>query len=91
MVAAGYVVEAIFGVLGLVPTTRNAKVLDAAITFNYTSVLNIAFLVLAAALVIRFVRTGGWPMLKMMGGEPESSASPDAEGRLGGLGHHHGG
>jgi len=91
MVAAGYVVEAIFGVLGLVPATRNATVLDAAITFNYTSVLNIAFLVLAAALVIRFVRTGGWPMLKMMGGEPESSASPDAEGRLGGPAHHHGG
>ena len=70
MVAAGYLVEIIFGLLGLVPTTRNAKVLDAAITFNYTTVLNVAFLVLAAALIIRFIRTGGWPMLDMMGGGP---------------------
>jgi hypothetical protein len=86
MVLSGYLVEALFGILGLVPTTRNAKVLDAAITFNYTSVLNIAFLALAAALVIRFVRAGGWPMLKMMGGEPESpSASPPTEGQA----HHH--
>jgi hypothetical protein len=76
MVAAGYLVEAIFGLFGLVPSTRNAKVLHAAITFNYTSGLNIAFLALAAALVIRFINTGGWPMLKMMGGEPESPSPP---------------
>jgi hypothetical protein len=71
MVVAGYLVEAIFSFLGLVPTARNAKVLDAAITFNYTTVLNIAFLALAAALVVRFIRKGGWRMLKMMGGHPE--------------------
>ena len=34
--------------------------------WNYTSVLNILFLVLAAILVIRFLRTGGLPMLRMM-------------------------
>jgi hypothetical protein len=33
--------------------------------------LNIAFLVLAAALVIRFVCTGGLAMLRMMGGAPD--------------------
>jgi uncharacterized protein len=78
MVAAGYLVELVFAILGLVPTTRNAKVLDAAITFNYTSVLNVVFLLLAAGLVIRFIRSGGWPMLKMMGGAPEPpSISPE--------------
>lgn len=29
------------------------------------------FLILAAVLVIRFVRTGGLAMLRMMGGSPE--------------------
>ena len=38
----------------------------ASITWNYTTVLNIVFLALAAALVVRFVRTGGLPMLRMM-------------------------
>ena len=32
--------------------------------------LNIVFLVLAAALCYRFVRTGGIAMLRMMGGQP---------------------
>ena len=35
-------------------------------TWNYTTVLNIIFLGLAAVLVWRFVRTGGLPMLRMM-------------------------
>jgi uncharacterized protein len=32
--------------------------------------LNIVFLLLAAALLARFFRSGGGPMLKMMGGIP---------------------
>ena len=70
MVGAGYVVELVFGALGLVPSERHAKVGEMAIRWDYTTVLNIVFLVVAAALVIRFVRTGGRPMLKMMGGAP---------------------
>ena len=38
--------------------------------------LNIVALVLAAALVARFVRTGGVPMLKMMGGMPGDEHDP---------------
>ena len=72
MVAAGYVIELVFAPLGLIPTQRRAKVLEAAVTWNYTTYLNIAFLVLAAVLLVRFSRTGGWPMLKMMGGGPEA-------------------
>ena len=58
MVAAGYVIEILFGARAD-PTERNAKVLEAHISWNYTTFLNLAFLALAAVLVVRFVRTGG--------------------------------
>ncbi len=70
MAAAGYVVEFTFGGLGLVPTTRRAKVTEMAIHWNYTSVLNIVALFVAGGMIYRFVRTGALPMLKMMGGAP---------------------
>jgi hypothetical protein len=35
-------------------------------TLNYTTVLNVLFLALAAVLLIRFLRTGGREMLRMM-------------------------
>jgi uncharacterized protein len=70
MVIAGYLVELIFGVAGLVPRKRRAMVMEQHIAWNYTTWLNIALLALAAVLLIRFVRTGGIPMLKMMGGSP---------------------
>jgi hypothetical protein len=70
MAFAGYVVELVFAPLGLVPSTRDAKVTDIGISWNYTTWLNIVFLAVAAALVRRFVRTGGVPMLRMMNGDP---------------------
>jgi uncharacterized protein len=81
MVAGGYIIEFTFGGLGLVPTDRAAKVTGTGITWNYTTILNIIFLLAAAALVIRFVRSGGAPMLKMMGGSParHEQARGDAE------------
>ena len=66
IVAAGYAVEIIFGVLGITPTERNANVLEASITWNYTTYLNLAFLVLTGILVVRFLLTGGPTMLRMM-------------------------
>jgi hypothetical protein len=45
-------------------------VIQASIPWNYTTVLNIIFLILAAALCYRFTRTAGIAMLKMMGGAP---------------------
>jgi uncharacterized protein len=75
-VLAAYAVEFTFGALGLIPAERAAKVTEAGITWNYTTVLNIIFLLLAAALLIRFFRSGGRPMLTMMGGSP---GSPRAE------------
>ncbi len=53
MVAAGLIVEFLFQGLGLVPTERNAKVVEASVTWNYTTVLNIVFLGLAGTLVWR--------------------------------------
>jgi uncharacterized membrane protein YraQ (UPF0718 family) len=66
MVAAALAVEFLFQAAGLVPEERNAKIVEASVTWNYTTMLNILFLGLAAVLVWRFVRTGGLPMLKMM-------------------------
>jgi uncharacterized membrane protein YraQ (UPF0718 family) len=74
MVAAGYFVELFFGATGLTPAQRSARVIEAGITWNYTTWLNVAFLILATMLVIRFVRTGGIAMLRMMGGSPDAPA-----------------
>jgi uncharacterized membrane protein YraQ (UPF0718 family) len=71
MVVAGYAVELIFGAAGLVPTTRNATVLNPTISWNYTTYLNIVFIVAGLVLVWRFFRTDGTTMLRMMGGSPE--------------------
>jgi len=67
MVAAGLVVQFVFEGVGIERTTRNAKVLEAAVSWNYTTYLNIVFLLVAAVLVWRYFRHGGgWSMLKMM-------------------------
>lgn len=74
MAAAGYIVEFLFGALGLIPQDRNIAAITDGIQWNYTTILNIIFLVLATILVIRFVRTGGLPMLRMMD-KPEHDMS----------------
>jgi uncharacterized protein len=72
MVVAGYLVELIFGAASLIPSQRTATVMQAEISWNYTTWLNIAFAALAAVLVVRFVTTNGIPMLRMMGGSPDA-------------------
>ncbi len=72
MVGAGYLVEMLFGATGLTPHRHAAAVMAEGIRWNYTTWLNIVFLLLAALLVFRFVRTGGIPMLRMMGGSPDA-------------------
>ncbi|MFN2545788.1 MAG: permease [Actinomycetota bacterium] len=67
MVVAGLVVEVLFQAVGLVPEgPRHAKVIEAAVHWNYTTVLNILFLAVAAILVVRFFRTNGMAMFRMM-------------------------
>jgi uncharacterized protein len=67
MAVAGLIVEFAFDGLGLIPTERDAKVEMASVHLNYTTVLNVIFLGLAAVLVGRYFRRGGGlPMLRMM-------------------------
>lgn len=66
-VVAGYVVELLFGLLGLVPSgPRAAETGQSAISWNYTAILNIVFGALGIALLIRFLTTGGRKMLAEM-------------------------
>jgi len=86
MAAAGYVIELVFGGLGLVPDRASAKIPDQGVSWDYTTWLNIVFLLLAAALIARFMSTGGVAMLRMMGGAPNPAGMADGH-----AGHdHHG-
>jgi uncharacterized membrane protein YraQ (UPF0718 family) len=73
MAAAGLVVEFVFRGAGLIPKGRHAKIEMASISLNYTTYLNIVFLLVAALLLWRFFTTGGAQMLRMMN-EPAPSA-----------------
>jgi hypothetical protein len=77
MVLAGYAVELLFAFLGLTPQSRNATVIEASISWNYTTWLNIAFLGPAVFLLIRFFRNGGLDMLKMMDSSPDENEHHD--------------
>jgi len=66
MVGAALIVEFLFQGLGLIPQHRAAQIVETSITFNYTTVLNIVFLAIAAFLVARFLRTGGPKMMAHM-------------------------
>ncbi|MEU2495819.1 permease [Streptomyces sp. NPDC007883] len=70
IVVAAYVVEFVFGALGIIPDRSSARVPDEGVSWDYTTWLNIAFLLLAAAFVVRFLRTGGRAMFRAMGGAP---------------------
>jgi len=73
MAGAALIVELAFGALGLIPSERRAKVVEASLTWNYTTWLNLIFLALAAMLIWRFVRTGGSHMLRMMNAPAQES------------------
>jgi uncharacterized membrane protein YraQ (UPF0718 family) len=66
MAVAALIIEFVFQALGLIPSQRSAQVVETSISFNYTTVLNIIFLALAAALLVRFFKTGGPKMLAHM-------------------------
>ena len=80
MAAAGLIVELLFGALGLIPHERNALVAEPSLSLNYTTVLDVLFLGLAAVLLIRAWRTGGFAMLAMMDGGSERAHAE--------MGHH---
>jgi uncharacterized membrane protein YraQ (UPF0718 family) len=70
MALAGYAVEIIFGALNLIPAQRHALVQMAHLSWNYTTFLNIGFGGLSLLLLIRFFKTGGPDMLRMMAMPP---------------------
>ena len=71
MSVAALVIELLFQSLHLIPHERHAKIVEASITMNYTTVLNIIFLAIAALLLWRFFTTNGMSMLRMMNVMPE--------------------
>ncbi|WP_322480890.1 permease [Thermogemmatispora sp.] len=80
MALAGYLVELLFSLLGLIPAQRTVAAISEGLHWNYTTVLNLLALFLAAVLVMRFLRTGGLTMLAMMNQSPgELSPGPHAD------------
>ena len=71
MASAALVIELLFQALHLVPAERHARIVEAAVTWNYTTVLNSIFLAMAALLLWRFFTTGGVEMARMMDRMPE--------------------
>jgi uncharacterized protein len=86
MAAAGYVVEILFGATGLIPTSRQIGAITEGIQWNYTTVLNIIFLVLVGILIVHFLRTGGLSMLRMMNAPEQMEHGESMPGHEG----HHG-
>jgi hypothetical protein len=66
MAVAALGVEFLFQAAGLVPPERHAQIIEASITLNYTTILNIVFLAITGLLIARFLKTGGPTMLRMM-------------------------
>jgi len=66
MTLAALLIEFLFQLLGLIPSQRSAQIVEASISFNYTTVLNIIFLAIAALLLVRFFKTGGPKMMAHM-------------------------
>jgi hypothetical protein len=65
MSLAALAIEFAFQALGGIPAQK-ATVVEASLRLNYTTVLNVMFLALAALLIWRFLTTGGPGMLRHM-------------------------
>jgi hypothetical protein len=68
MAGAALIVEVIYVALGLIPAEHNARVVEASITWNYTTWLNIVFLALLRVACLALPEDGGPEMLRMMNG-----------------------
>jgi len=63
--ATALIIESVFRILELIPQQRKVQVVEASISFNYTTALNVIILIVAGFLVIQ-LRTGGPKMLAHM-------------------------
>src|SRR5438132_10295582 len=66
MALAALIVEFLFSLLRLILQHRSAQIVETTISLNYTTMLNVIFLAIAAFLLVRFFRTGGPKMLAHM-------------------------
>jgi len=82
MAVAGFVIGLAFNVLGIAPSHAHVAVINATPSWNYTTFLNIAFLLLITALAWRFLTTGGPAMLRSMSVAPSEEHEHEME-------HHH--
>ncbi len=74
MALAGFLIGGAFQLLGLVPTNHHVAVFETQPAWNYTTFLDLAFLVLMALLAWRFVTTGGLEMLRVHARRPGADA-----------------
>jgi uncharacterized membrane protein YraQ (UPF0718 family) len=84
MVLAGLLVSLAFKALGWVPARHVFDFAQAAPAWNYTTVLNLVFAAVVLVLLVRFLRTGGVAMLRMMNRAPDAGA-----GEMSGAHSHH--
>lgn len=71
MVLAGLAVGAVFTAVGWLPATRGVAAFSTSVSWDVNTFLDLAFLALVAALLVRFLRTGGVSMLGEMEVPPE--------------------
>jgi hypothetical protein len=69
MVLAALAIESLFALLHLIPSHGGVNIMQEGVRWNYTTWLNIVFLLVAASMLPRFLRTGGVAMLRMMSNE----------------------
>ncbi len=74
MALAGFLVGGAFQLLGLAPTNHHLTIFETQPTWNYTTFLDIACLLLMAVLAWRFVTTGGIEMLRAHARRPQPGA-----------------
>jgi len=74
MALAGFLVGGAFQLLGLAPTNHHLTIFATQPTWNYTTFLDIACLLLMAVLAWRFVTTGGIEMLRAHARRPQPGA-----------------
>ena len=74
MALAGFLVGGAFQLLGLAPTNHHVTVFETRPSWNYTTFLDIAFVLLMAVMAWRFIKTGGMEMLRAHSRRPEPEA-----------------
>jgi hypothetical protein len=75
MAVAGFLIGGAFQLLGLAPTNHHVAIFETRPTWNYTTYLDIAFLLLMAVLAWRFLTTGGLDMLRSHSRRPHAEAA----------------